>query len=181
MNIIITDMANITPFVLPVTPSNLKMSNSGDNKEEETLNGKISVAKSAKLRIVEWESIFPVNKNYSFIRTGSLPNGWSYVTFIESMRVIQLPIRVIVTTKNNMPVMNMLATIDSFDYSVDNSGDIKYSINLKEYPELIYQFAIRDWNGIKNGWKYVQETIKNKEVVEKLKKAGLWLVNREYK
>ena len=181
MNIILTDMANITPFIIPVTPSDFRVSNLGDNKEENTIHGNISVAKGAKLRTADWSSFFPVNKNYSFIKRGALENGWLYVAFLESMRIIQLPIRIITTTSKNLPVLNMLATIETLEFKVDNAGDIQYSINLKEYPELIYQFAIRDKELWQKAKKYVEETIKNKDIVKKLKDAKLWITERQYK
>ena len=172
MNIILTDISNLAPFVIPVVPTNYTIRIDGDNSEEDTLNGKINVMKNAKLRHISWSSIFPVHSKVS-IHSLSIPNGWAYVSFIEFMRAVKLPIRVITTNSDKIPTFTILATIENFTYSVDKVGDIQYSIELKETSEKIYDFILRDARYLVTAGKYVVGLFKKAERTENLKKAGL--------
>jgi hypothetical protein len=58
--------------------------------------------------------------------------GMEYVETIKRWRQRRVPIRFIIT-KSGKPVVNMPVTIDSFTYSEDKSGDIKYTLDLKEF------------------------------------------------
>lgn len=182
MNIILTDKANITPFIIPVVPTDIALGATGDNEETDTIQGKISIVKNPHLRSASWSSFFPVNKNYSFVRPGSLSNGWAYVAFIELMRTLKLPIRIIVTNSDRIPILNILATIKKFNISsVDKVGDIYYEIELKETPELIYQFAIRDKEYYNRAKKYLKDFKESNDKKDRLVKAGLYLAKQEYK
>ncbi len=177
MNIILTDIANITPFIIPIVPPDLQINSNGANESENTLNGKINVMDNCELRIVSWSSIFPVNKNYDFVNTGSISNGWAYVAFLELMKRFRLPIRIIITTKTKVPVLNMLASIDEFTNSVDKAGDINYTLKLKEFPENFFNFIDRD----KEVFKYVKKYIQSSDKLKKLKNNGLISAKRSLK
>lgn len=176
MYIILTDIANITPFIVPIVPPNVEIDSDGNNTEQNTLNGQINIIDFPKLRTITWSSIFPVNKKYNFVNAGAIPNGWSYVIFLETMKNFRLPIRIIITTKNKIPILNTLATIDKFERHIDKAGDINYTIQLKEFPEGFFDFVERD----KKVYKYIKGYLKSSNKLEILKKFGLMVANRKY-
>ena len=177
MNIIITDIANITWYVIPIVPSNVSIKSITDNKEEDTLREHINIAQNKKLRTIEWSSFFPVNKNYSFVRANSLRNGWAYVTFLELMRTLRLPIRIVCTTDTaNIPIINMSVTIDELEISPDKVGDINYSIKLKEFPEGFFDFLDREEEALV----YIREILTGQRNVRNLRQAGLLMLRRDY-
>lgn len=174
MNLIMTDIANISAYLIPVVPTGTSVKVSGANSTEDTLTGNIRVMNNSSLRCVSWESFFPVNKNYNFVPTGALKNGWIYVTFIETMRRFKLPIRIIGTTASKIPIFNFLASIDDFAWQLDKIGDINYSISLTEFPEGFFNFVNRD----KQVYKYVKKYIKSNNKLSALKKAGLMAIQK---
>lgn len=169
MNIILTDISNLGIFVIPVVPDGTAIKTSSDNEIIDTLDGQINIIGNEKLRKLEWDSFFPVNKHYSFVSNGSLSNGWLYVSFIESMKKLKLPIRVICMAKNKIPMANMLMSIDTFDYYIDKPNDIKYSISLTEFPSKFWGY-MTPIAGINKYTKAVQQ---NRIANEALKKTGL--------
>lgn len=178
MNIFLTDLLNIENFVIPVVPLNLSVNLKGDNKEEDTLDGKINVMKNSMLRTVAWSSFFPVNKDYKFVRQNSLRNGWLYVAFLESMKTLRTPIRIILTTsQDNRTVLNMTATIDEFNCSVDNAEDIQYSIRLKEFAEGFFETQTRRVAALENAQDFIRANDRRQRLID----AGLFVVNRRYK
>ena len=180
MNIFISDISNITPLVIPITPPNYKVEIGGDNRVEDTINGKINVMKNAKLTILSWSSIFPVESHIGD-RSVSIPDGWVYVGFLKAMKTLKLPIRIVGTRNNNVPMLNMLASIEEFNYSVDTAGDIQYSIKLQEMPERIYEFILRDVEYAKKAGNYLKRYITERGKWDKLVQAGLFLAKQEYK
>ena len=140
MNIILSDMAQLGVYLIPIVPSGTTITANGKNETLETLNGNYNHIKTSDLKQISWSSVFPVNKKYNFVPFGALSNGWLYVSFLELMKKYKLPIRVIVTTKQKIPVLNMLAGIKDFSYNVDKVGDINYSISLTEFPNKFWKF-----------------------------------------
>ena len=173
MYIILTDMANITPYVIPVVPPDVSVDSNGKSDSTDTLSGMINVINNPDLREVSWSSFFPVNKDYSFVPSASIRNGWLYVAFLELMKTYRLPIRIIITTKSKAPVLNMLASIENLKYSLDTSGDIQYSIKLKEFPEGFFGFINRDKDLFNNVKKYISGYLKSSNKKEKLKEYKL--------
>ena len=160
MNIIWTDIANLSVFVVPVVPTGTEIKVAEVNEIGDTLSGNIRIMKNSALRKLSWASFFPVNKHYNFVPRMALSNGWLYVAFIELMRRFRLPIRVIGTTTKKVPVFNFLASIDDFSWNVDKVGDINYSITLTEF------------------YKYVRDYLKSKDKIKKLKESGLIVLKK---
>lgn len=173
MNIIMTDLANITAYLIPIVPTGTEIKIESVNETKDTLNGRLRVMNNPSLRSISWNSIFPVNKNYNFMPYSAFSNGWVYVSFLELMRRFELPIRIIGTTKNKVLIFNFLATIDDFTFKLDKVGDINYSISLTEFPEGFFDFVKRD----KQVYKYIKDHIKNSNKLDKLKKVGLMSTN----
>lgn len=168
MNIIMTDISMLSIFIVPVVPVQLSIVSNGDHDILDTLDGKFNLIKHKKLREISWSSFFPVNKNYGFVPRGALLDGWLYVAFLELMKKYRLPIRIIITNRDKVPVFNSLMSIDELTYNVDKVGDINYSIKVTEFPAKFLSFLDVDSKILK----YVKNnTIKYKN--ELLQKYGL--------
>ncbi len=140
MNIIMTDISMLSIFIVPVVPVQLAVVSNGDHDILDTLDGKFNLIKHKKLREISWSSFFPVNKNYGFVPRGALLDGWLYVAFLELMKKYRLPIRIIITNRDKVPVFNSLMSIDELTYNVDKVGDINYSIKVTEFPYNLIEF-----------------------------------------
>lgn len=169
MNIILTDIANITAYLIPVIPADTQITTNNINETQDTLTGRMQIMNNAALRNISWSSILPVNKNYKFVPFGIYPNGWVYVEFIETMRRLKLPIRIIGTSNKKVPMYNFLASIDSFIWSMDKVGDIKYTIKLTEFPDKFINFV----NRTKETYTYTKKYITGTTKQNALKKYGL--------
>ena len=169
MNIIVTDISCLSIFLFPIVPTNIKIDSPDGNETISTLEAHIRLVGNRKLRSISWESFFPVNKSYNFVPSTVLKNGWLYVTFLELMKKLRLPVRLIFTAKNKIPILNIMATIDNFSYSLDGAGDIVYSISLTEFTDNILSFVDRE----KEAYKYIGNVVKNGYDKAKLETKGL--------
>lgn len=140
MNIIITDISLLSVFIVPVVPVGLEIKSEGDNESIDSLSGKFNLIKYPKLRSIAWSSFFPVNKNYGFLPSGALLDGWLYIAFLELMKKYRLPIRIIITNSDKVPIFNSLVSIDTLTYKLDKAGDINYSIKVTEFPYNLIEF-----------------------------------------
>ena len=59
------------------------------------------------------------------------------------MRRLELPVRVIGLSNQDIPIFNFLASIDKFTWGMDRSDNINYEIELGEAPERIRDTARR--------------------------------------
>jgi len=136
MNITLSDVNGDQVLIVPIVPPNIPILQPTKNTTFESLRGDINIIGIKGLREFGWDSFFP-NQDYSFAKTGSCTNGWDYVDFLNNYIDLGLPIRLAVTTETKQTVLNMLASIDKFDYSLDAIGDIAYSIGFKEFNEQL--------------------------------------------
>ena len=141
MNITFANITGTQTLIIPVVPPDGVEINIGANNEtQETVNGNIRLTGSTNLTDISWSSFFPVNKNYPFCAPGYDTNGYTYIDFIESALEYEVPIRVVVTNTEKYSIINKLFTIDSFKYTHDKVGDIKYSISLTEFNRDIWEY-----------------------------------------
>ena len=117
-------------ILLPVTPEEYEISEEWENQEVAGLRQPMNIIQNKKLATTSIESFFP-SKDYPFLLNRSMW-GMEYVETIKRWRQRRVPIRFIIT-KSGKPVVNMPVTIDSFTYSEDKSGDIEYTLDLKEF------------------------------------------------
>lgn len=115
---------------LPFLPSSYDIQSPQNNETVTTVNGKeITLIGKKGLRSVSWSSWFPKGKpSYLQKKSGYTGKPWAYINKIGKMKgnVITL----VITGTN----VNFQATIESFSYGEkDGSGDVEYSIELKEY------------------------------------------------
>ncbi len=113
---------------LPVLPSSYELNYSQKNTEVNITNfGTVNLIGNRNLATAELEAFFP-NKNYNFIQYKGFPKPNICVEMIKKW--MQAPVRYIVTGAK----INLLMTIEEFTYSEqDGSGDIYYTLSLKEY------------------------------------------------
>lgn len=136
MYITLCDITGVNLFIVPIVPPDVDIKTGGENETLKTAKGNIRLVGEKTLKTVAWSSIFPVNKNYSFVAVGSRSNGYDYTDFLDNACSAKIPIRIVITTVNKRTLCNMLATVDDgFSWTVDTAGDIKYSINLTEFPQ----------------------------------------------
>lgn len=115
---------------LPFLPASYEVQSPQNNEVVTTVNGKekILLGKGG-LRTVSWSSWFPKGKP-DYLQEKQSYNGkpWSYINKIGKMKG-----KVITLMITKTPI-HFFATIQSFSYSQsDGSGDVHYSIELKEY------------------------------------------------
>jgi hypothetical protein len=127
-------------YMLPVNPGSITVDVPGRNEANEVVKlGEITQLAAKGLKAVSLDCFFPADKKHSLAISGSAympPN--EYVALIEKAMDGQQAIRLIVTDVK----INMLVSIESFRWSiVDSTGDIEYSISLKEYREYAAKFV----------------------------------------
>ena len=119
-------------FQLPVKPSEFNVTVAHRNTVVNVVKvGDINLIGNTGLREVSLSSFFPAKAyNFSFNRSKIAPI--LLVNRIEYWRRSGKPIRVIITG-----LLNMEATIESFTWGQkDGTGDIYYTLNLKEYKKV---------------------------------------------
>lgn len=125
-------MENDGKFQFPVKPSDFTVSVSHRNTVVNVIQtGDINLMGKTGLREISLSSFFPA-KDYNFSNNSGRKEPIAYVEKIEGWRNSGSPVRVIITG-----VLNMEATIEGFSYGEqDATGDIYYTLNLKEYKKI---------------------------------------------
>lgn len=119
--------------VFPVVPNNIEVSRTQKNEEFETIDsGTINLIGDPGLRTLEINSIFP-NQAYAWLKHGSSSDGWSYVNFLEKIQDKEIPGRIVIGKHDGSEWLNMAFSIEKFTHGEMPNGDIRYSLELKEY------------------------------------------------
>lgn len=122
-------------LVLPIPPSSFNVpTNQRMNEEFELATGidgigKLNLAGLRGLKEISIESFFPI-REYSFARSKTL--AWECINLINKWANSRNPIRVIITHED-IEMHNISCLIESFDYGVDRTKDIPYTLKLKEF------------------------------------------------
>lgn len=133
MNIVLSANNKEEVKELPMLPPSINIDETMKNEIFETINGEeIILIGPTGLRSLSIESIFP-NRRYPWMKEEMSEDGWSYVNFIKKWKNKKMPIRLVITSKNQDEILNMAVAIDSFSYAIDPVGDISYSLGLIEY------------------------------------------------
>ena len=122
-------------FRLPVLPSTINIQDySIMNDSNITGLGDVTIFGGKGLRTTELTSFFPnPNRNYKFVSYTNYPNPWDCVTKIKDWMDTGEILRFIITDTE----INFQVRISDFQYSQqDGTGDIYFTINLKEYREI---------------------------------------------
>lgn len=118
---------------LPVPPESFEIRQGSLNTTVNINNiGEINLIGKSALAIIDISSFFPVSE-YSFVQYRDFPKPYECVDMIENWRKSGKPIRLIITDSN----INLPCAIENFSYSEkDGTGDVYFTLNLKEYRFL---------------------------------------------
>lgn len=147
-------------FRLPVNPPSFQVTNTQNNTSIEVQStGEVNLIGTTGLMGIEISSFFPV-KEYSFVQYKPFPKPYDCVDKIKKW--IKTPIQLIITGTN----LNIPVTIESFSHSEeDGSGDVSFSITLKEYRTVAYKTISKKTS--KSGKKVSKKKTKKRSSKEK--------------
>lgn len=138
-------------FTLPITPKEIFINDGQSNK---TVNiseaGEINLLGYRILKTLNLESFFP-NHEYPFIVSDELKSPNEYIAILRRWKESKKPIRVLVTKSD----INYAMSIESIKSGTrDGSGDVYFSLSLKEYrflniPDANNDKQIDDVTGLK--------------------------------
>jgi len=133
LNIVISANNNEEVLVFPIAPADTDLTNPQNNEEFQTINaGVLNLIGDMGLRTLSISSLFPTH-DYAWLKAGSDSDGWAYVEFLNKWRAAKVPIRIVMSLKDDLEWLNMACLIDTFTYGLMRNGDIRYSLVLKEY------------------------------------------------
>lgn len=121
----------------PILPPSFEVATSQNNTSENVhRKGEVNLLGEKALETIEISSFFP-SKEYPFCQyIGFDTNPYYYVEKIKRWKEKKVTPRLIITGNSNI---NMLVSIESFRYGEqDGSGDVSFSLELKEYVALKY-------------------------------------------
>ena len=118
---------------IPVLPPEYKVQSSQNNQSENIIGiGEISLKGKRNLMTISFSSFFPLRRNSSYCRRGSILKPLQYVDAIERMKQTGT-VKLVIT---GSPI-RMDCTIESFEWGEnDGTGDIFYTISFKEYRNI---------------------------------------------
>ena len=120
-------------IVFPYTPDGMELSQEQDVEEFDGLSRKLLLIGKMGLRELHIEGYWFLH-NPAWVNRLSLRNKpRDYINFFKKWREKLVPIRCVITKKDGNEIVNMACIITGFSYSFNTAGDVKYSLNLKEY------------------------------------------------
>lgn len=167
----ITNDNETETLILPVVPPELVFPKDSDITNLKGVMTQHNIPSESNLQTITIDSIFPVNKDYSWQNRHSNVNGFDYVDFFIERQNNQLPFRLIAfdwdfsfkmmkdefnTTRNNdwqfdtqengQELFRVHAdnfyVVKKFDYKVDKVGDINYTLIINQFNEETFEFPI---------------------------------------
>jgi nucleoid-associated protein YgaU len=120
---------------IPVLPAKLNVSSPGKNERVTVLElGEVLLLRKKGLRILSWESFFPVSK--APYTVGQIRDPVSIVQAIQKTRDQKSPVRFLITGTDLD--CNLRMGIDSFEYEERSGelGDLYYTIKLYEWKDI---------------------------------------------
>lgn len=120
---------------IPVLPAKLNVSSPGKNERGSVLElGEVLLLRKKGLRILSWESFFPVSK--APYTVGQIRDPVSIVQAIQKARDQKSPVRFLITGTDLD--CNLRMGIDYFEYEERSGelGDLYYTIKLYEWKDI---------------------------------------------
>lgn len=119
---------------LPIVPENQQWDAPQKNETFDTIQkGEINLIGLKGLTALNISSFFPM-KDYSFAKSNA--KGDECIAFFKKWKERREPIRIIIISKTNLELLNILVSIENFTYGIDRAGDIPYKLDLKEYIQV---------------------------------------------
>lgn len=120
-------------FQFPVLPEEFEV---GEGHANQTLNinamGEVNLPGKRNLRTINLKATFPAH-DYGYLSCPRKPDPYWYVRWLKKQKEAGAILRIIITKSD----VNMLCLIDELTYGAnDNTGDVNYTLNLKEYRVL---------------------------------------------
>lgn len=168
---------NDAKFQLPVKPSDYNVAVSQKNTVVNVIKlGDLNLMGNTGLRELPLSSFFPA-KDYNFSNNADRKDPQWYVDKIEEWRGANEPIRVVIID-NLTGALNMEVSIESFTYGEkDATGDIYYTLNLKEYKKP----KIKNLSDNKNSSRAVQGENTNSGKSYTVKSGdNLWKISKQF-
>ena len=127
-------------YMLPVNPGALQVDVPTKNQTTEVVQlGEITQFAPRGLKGVSFSSFFPKDYSKPYVMSGAeekTPEDW--VALLEQAKSAQKALRLIITDTK----VNMLVSLEGFSWSIeDATGDVNYSLNLKEYREYTAKYV----------------------------------------
>jgi len=118
---------------LPVNPQSFEISTGSKNTTVDINEvGEINLIGNRRLDSIALSSFFPARK-YSFVKSSNFPKPYECADIIKRWRDNKKPIRLIIVGTD----INHAMAIESFSYGEkDGTGDVYYTLELKEYRFL---------------------------------------------
>lgn len=120
---------------IPVLPEKLNISSPGKNERTTVLElGEVLLLRKKGLRILSWESFFPMSK--APYTVGQIKDPIAIVQAIQKARDAKTPVRFLITGTDLD--CNLRMGIESFEYEERSGelGDIYYTIKLYEWKNI---------------------------------------------
>nr|DAU65078.1 MAG TPA: tail assembly protein [Caudoviricetes sp.] len=120
---------------IPVLPAKLNVSSPGKNERVTVLElGEVLLLRKKGLRILSWESFFPMAK--APYTVGQIRDPVSIIQAIQKARDQKAPVRFLITGTDLD--CNLRMGIDSFEYEERSGelGDLYYTIKLYEWKDI---------------------------------------------
>ncbi|OOM81795.1 autolysin [Clostridium puniceum] len=177
-DVYISDYKKTKVIQLPIIPPELpSLSKPIANEEFETYwSGVYNFIEKPGLLAFTLDSWLPEKANkYNFSR--SQINPLDCIKSLEDARDNAEPIRIIISTQNNISYVNDIYSIESFSYNVNKRNDYQYSLGVKQWREYtskiptIYKVG---WDQNNNGWFYYTDEEGN------YYKDGWEIIDNEY-
>ena len=118
---------------LPVVPSSFEVQ-SGQNNQTANVNaaGEVNLVGKRALKTVDLQAFFPA-QDYNFLVCERKSDPYAYIRWLEKRKNEGTVLRVIITGTG----VNMACLIDDLKYGEDDAtGDVNFTISLKEYRTL---------------------------------------------
>ena len=157
----------------PILPTSFKIVTAQQNTAQNVhRKGEINLLGEKSLETVELTSFFPA-KEYSFCQyKGFNTNPYFYANKIKDWKNKKVTPRLLITGE---PDINMCVSIEAFEYGEDDaSGDVTFTISLKEYVTVEYS---KPKKNTKAGKKVKKKKIKKKRS-SKAKKTTKYTVKK---
>jgi len=127
-------------YMLPVNPSEIRVRDGSNNDVSEVVKlGEINQLGVRSLTETSITCFFPADYSRPYVSKGSTelsPKGW--VKLLLDAKNSNKTVRLIVTDTD----INLLMSIEDFEHSyVDSTGDVEYTIDLKEYREYAAKYV----------------------------------------
>lgn len=130
----ITLSDGVERFIFPVTPADISCSDGQNNKVVNIVHtGEVVVFGMLKARTISFSSFFPnPSRDYPFV-VGDNKTPTECRDLLKKWKENRKPVRLVIPSLE----INLAVSIDTFDTKKrDNTGDVYFSIEFKEYTDL---------------------------------------------